>query len=260
MKKLLTGSMVLSSLMFAGGDIAPMVVDEPVVETKTWSFEFEPYLMLTNIDGDSTFISDRLTTPLAVDFGTILENLQMAAMVHAEVHHESGWGLWVDYGFMKLQNDVEAIDQITSAEVRQGVLEVFGLYRQQLTHGYIDYIAGVRWWDNDYDIGYNFPAYARAGTLSKNVDWVDAVAGARYTHILNENWKLRVHGDIGGGGADFTAAASAGVVYTINDLMDVEVKYKGTWVDYTEGTEGRLDYFVYDTVTHGLIVGMNFKF
>jgi len=72
-------------------------------------------------------------------------------------------------------------------------------------------------------------------------------------------------GDIGAGGADITYGASAGVIYTINDLMDVDVKYKATWVDYEEGEKGpgtlfNSDYFSYDTVTHALILGLNFKF
>lgn len=42
--------------------------------------------------------------------------------------------------------------------------------------------------------------------------------------------------------------------------MDIDVTYKGTWVDYEEGTQGTSDYFAYDTLTHGLILGLNFKF
>jgi len=260
-KNLLLSSALLSSTLFAGGDITPVepVVEEITAETNTWSFELEPYLMLTNIEGDSKF-GNVPTTELDVDFGTILDNLEMAAMVHFEAHHQSGWGLWIDYGFMKLANDIEPIDRISSVQVRQGVLEAFGMYRQGLSSGYIDYLAGIRWWDNDYDINYTLPLLGRTDTLSKEVDWVDAVVGARYTHILNENWKFRVHGDIGGGGADFTVSTSAGVIYTINDLLDVDLKYKATWVDYEEGTAGQRDHFVYNTVTHGLIVGLNFKF
>lgn len=254
----------MSSILFAGGSVAPIVVDEPqveaveTVETKTWSFEFEPYLMVTNIEGDSKF-GNLPTSNLDVDFGTIMENLQMAVMARFEAHHQSGWGVWIDYGFMDLANDIDPIDAISSVQVRQGVLEVMGMYRQPLSGGYIDYLAGIRWWDNDYDIGYSGPNIG-TGMLSKEVDWVDAVIGARYTHSLNENWKLRVHGDIGGGGADFTASAAAGVIYAMNDLIDVDVKYKATWVDYEEGTEGLRDHFIYDTVTHGLVVGINLKF
>ena len=259
-KNILLGSVLLSSTLFAGGDIAPTpVVEEPVVETSAWAFEFEPYMMISNIKGDSQF-GNLPTTELDVDFGTVLDNLEMAFMGHFEAHHQSGWGMWIDYGFMDLANNIDPVDRITSLQIRQGVLEVMGMYRQPLSSGYIDYLAGIRWWDNDYDVDYMLPQLGRTGTLSKEVDWVDGVVGARYTHILNENWKLRMHGDIGAGGADITYGASAGVLYTINDLMDVDVKYRATWVDYEEGTLGQRDYFLYDAVTHGLILGLNFKF
>lgn len=259
-KKLSLGATFLSCILFAGGDIAPVepIIEAPVVENKAWSFELEPYLMITNIDGTSKF-GNFPTAELSVDFDTILDNLEMAAMVHMEAHHQSGWGFWIDYGFMDLANDIDPIKRIDSLQVRQGVLEVVGLYRQALPNGYVDYLAGIRWWDNDYDIDYTVPLLGRTDTLSKEVDWVDVIVGARYTHILNESWKLRIHGDIGGGGSDFTAGASAGVIYTINDLLDVDLKYKATWVDYEEGTAGQKDYFVYDTVTHGLILGLNVK-
>lgn len=260
MKRVLIGSVLCASLLTAGGDIVPVVdMQNAEVATSAWSFEVEPYLMITNIDGDSKF--GRLpTTELNVDFSTILDNLDLGAMVHMEAHHKSGYGVWLDYGFMDLSNGINPVDQITSLRVRQGVLEAFGMYRTEVTSGYVDYIAGIRWWENDYDLTYNFPALGRNGVIRKDVNWIDAVIGARYTHSINENWKLRVHGDIGAGGADFTASTSAGIVYTVNDLIDVDMKYKATWVDYEEGTKGQSDYFVYDTVTHGFIVGVNFKF
>ena len=258
-KKVICGSLLVSSMLFGGGDIEIPFQETTMEETSAWAFELEPYLMITNIDGDAKF--GRLpTTSLNVDFSTILDNLDLAGMVHTEAHHKSGWGLWMDYGFMDLSNDVAPVDQISSARVRQGVLEVMGLYRKPMANGYIEYLAGMRWWDNDYDIGYALPNLGQSGKISRNVDWIDAVVGARYTYVVDENWKLRVHGDIGAGGADFTASTTAGFVYTVNDLIDVDVKYKATWVDYTEGTRGQRDYFVYDTVTHGLVVGVNFKF
>ena len=253
--KILLGSALLSSMLLAGGDIEPVIAEEPVVETSAWSFELEPYLMITNIEGD-TSLGRVVGTPVDVDFGTILDNLDMAFMGHFEAHHQSGWGFWIDYGFMDLSNDVAAASLIELVEVRQGVLEVMGLYRQTLSSGYIEYLAGIRWWDNDFDIYVSPSVHA----IDRSIDWVDGVVGLRYTHILNENWKLRVHGDIGAGGSDLTYATTAGVIYTINDLLDVDVKYKATWVDYEESELGLVDYFSYDTVTHGLVLGLNFKF
>lgn len=260
-KNLLVGSIILSSTLFAGGDIIPVEpAIEEVVQTNAWSFELEPYLMITNIEGDTSM--GRVTgVPVSVDFGDILENLDMAFMGHFEAHHQSGWGLWLDYGFMDLGPETDGpFGGVISAGVRQGVLEAVALYRQELGNEQIDYFCGIRWWDNDIDVTVDPAVLPGSITASKDIDWVDFIIGTRWTHPINENWKFRLRGDIGAGGADFTATTTAGFIYTINDLMDIDVTYKGTWVDYEEGTQGTRDYFAYDTLTHGLILGLNFKF
>ena len=66
-----------------------------------WSFELEPYVMATTIEGDAGF--GRVTgAPVDMGMDDILESLESAAMVHFEAHHQSGWGLcsglWI-YGF-----------------------------------------------------------------------------------------------------------------------------------------------------------------
>jgi hypothetical protein len=62
MTKLLIGSALLSSLLFAGGHVTPMTempaTEEPMVEeTSAWNFELSPYLAMSSISGDSAVIS-----------------------------------------------------------------------------------------------------------------------------------------------------------------------------------------------------------
>lgn len=88
MKKLLLGSALLSSTLFAGGDIVPVepVVETPVVETKTWSYEFEPYMLIASMSGDSK-IGRSPTVEIDMNFGDILEKLDIGAMAHFEALH-----------------------------------------------------------------------------------------------------------------------------------------------------------------------------
>ena len=76
-----------------------------------WEFEIEPYGMMANIEGDGAMgkIGD---FPINVDFGQILETLDATLMLHFETHHSSGWGLWLDYGFMDLVQDEEMICRV----------------------------------------------------------------------------------------------------------------------------------------------------
>jgi hypothetical protein len=87
---------------------------------KDWSFEVEPYLMATNIVGDAS-IGRVSGAPIDVDFKTILDNLDMAAMLHFEAHHKSGWGLAMDYAFMDLgQKKSSSRDGFIKVGLRQG--------------------------------------------------------------------------------------------------------------------------------------------
>ena len=38
------------------------------------------------------------------------------------------------------------------------------------------------------------------------------------------------------------------------------MQYKALWVDYENGTPGSPDFFQYDTVTHGPLLGIIYKF
>jgi hypothetical protein len=242
----------LSSVMFSGNSLA-----------SDWTFELEPYAFGSTIAGDAS-VGRATGAEVDVDLDTILENLKMAGMAHFEAHHANGWGVIVDYGFMDLGSDVSGPrGGLLDAEVRQGVFE--GFVSKRVEYGadnYVDYFAGVRWWDQDIDVEI-VPAIL-PGTVNFEVeeDWVDPVVGARWTRALNDRWSLSLRGDVGGFGleADFSATAALGAVYRFNDRFKLDLQYKGLWVDYESGTRGRPGYFEYDTVTHGPILGLIINF
>lgn len=231
------------------------------VSADEWSYQLEPYLMVTSINGDAT-IGRTNEAAVDVDFGTILDNLDAAAMVHFEAHHDSGWGVVFDYGFMDLGgNKTDGFAISTDVGVRQGVLELQALYRNKLSDGFLDYFAGVRWWDNDIDVELNFSGLP---SFDKEVesDWIDPVFGVRWIRNIDDKWTFLAQADIGGFGlgSDFTSSVQSGVMYKISDLMTLDLKYKATLVDFEEGTKGQQGYFGYDTVTHGTVIGLAFNF
>ena len=233
------------------------------VSADEWSYQLEPYLMVTSIDGDAT-IGRTNETDVDVDFGTILDNLDAAAMVHFEALHDSGWGVVFDYGFMDLGgNKTDANGNSTDVGVRQGVLELQALYRNKLSDGFLDYFAGIRWWDNDIDLTLDYTIRPE-NNFKKEVesDWIDPVVGVRWIRNIDDKWTFLAQADIGGFGlgSDFTSSVQSGVMYKISDLMTLDLKYKATWVDFEEGTKGQQGYFAYDTVTHGTVIGLVFNF
>ncbi len=169
----------------------------------------------------------------------------------------------LDYGFMELSAEISGpLGGVLDAKVRQGVLEALLVRRVSSGNGHIDYLAGIRWWDNDIDVTVD-PAVL-PGTPSSSVeeDWVDMVIGVRWTNLLDDRWRLNLRGDVGDLGleSDFTSALAVGFHYQMTQSMDLDLQYKATWVDFESGTPGQPGYFKYDTVTHGPIIGVVFNF
>jgi hypothetical protein len=227
-----------------------------------WNFELEPYLMATTISGDASV--GRVTgVDVDVDLSDILETLELAGMLHFEAHSDNGWGVTVDYGFMKLSADLSgARGGVVDTDVRQGVLETLLVRRSELSRGRLDVIGGFRWWDNDLDIALDAAVLPGTTAVEVEEDWLDLVIGLRWTSALNEQWRMQLRGDIGGLGleSDFTSTFAASFRYSLSESVDLDLQYKATWVNYESGSRGNPGYFQYDTVTHGPIIGAIFYF
>jgi hypothetical protein len=219
------------------------------------------YLMASNIDGDAG-VGRATGIAVGVDTSDILETLEMGAMIHLEGQHSNGWGVMFDYAFMKLGDDLTGPrGGITDVTVRQGVLEAMIKRRIDTQQGTLDLYGGLRWWDNDVSI--MLDPVILPGTPEARIaeDWIDPVIGLRYLLPLNESWNLSMQADVGGLslGSDLTYAMAVGATYRFTESMVLDLKYKGLWVDYEDGEISNPGYFMYDTVTHGFIIGLIFE-
>jgi len=227
-----------------------------------WSYELEPYMLAASIEGDTSI--GRVTgVPVSVDFSAILETLEAALMGHFEAQHSSGWGVILDYGFMDLRDDLSLPrGGIVSAKLRQGIFEALVSRRREIGDGYIDYLAGIRWWDNDIDVTVDPAVLPGSAATSIDGNWVDLIFGARWSNPINDRWTFKLRGDIGGLGveSDLTASVAAGVHFRMTDRMVLDLQYRALWVDFDDGSSGQPGSFAYDTVTHGPLAGVIFKF
>jgi len=228
---------------------------------KKFEFLFEPYFMFTNIYGDA---SVGRATGVRVDLDTsdILENLEFGIMFHMEGIYKN-WGLAFDYGVMDLEQDIAGPrNGIITAGLRQEVMELFLFRRTLIAAGKIDFLLGGRRWDNKISLTLD-PAWLPGSASAKQQeDWVDPFLGVRAYFNLARDWTFFVRGDIGGFGlsSDFTALGNIGMMYNITKTVILDIQYKALWVDYESGTKNTSGYFAYDTVTHGPIIGLIFKF
>ncbi|MFS1861923.1 hypothetical protein BCU54_012425 [Vibrio lentus] len=223
--------------------------------TKKWQHSIEIYAQALNIRGNSTI--GRISTDVDVDPEFIMDHIDMGAMLRLEGIYDNQWGYYLDYSYMKLSGKTDSVLDINknilkgNVDIRQGVLEAKGFKRYQYDFGMIDYMVGIRWWDNDIDTR----LYGSNGNVdlrkSLNEDWIDYLVGVRWTKELNKSWTVHTSLDMGlGSDTDFTSSLLTGVRYQINDWSDLNLAYKSTWVDYeNKGT------FEYDTATQGFLVG-----
>jgi len=227
-----------------------------------WKVSFEPYVLASSIKGDATV--GRVTGVLVdVSFSDILENLEMAAMLHFEAQHTNGWGLIFDYGFMDLGADTSVgFGGVLDASVRQGILEVLASRSLDVSAGSLELLAGVRWWDNKVRASFDPAIINGSLTVEVNEDWVDPVVGLRWTRELADRWQLRLRGDIGGFGvgSDFSWGASATAFYSMSDRFVLEFGYKAVDVDYANDKAANDGAFAYDTTTHGPLLGLVINF
>ena len=80
--------------------------------------------------------------------------------------------------------------------------------------------------------------------------------------IVAEDWFLTARGDVGGFGvgSDFSWNAQAGVGYEVSTLFTLVAQYRALGVDFNNDKAGTADYLLYDTITHGPLVGFVFRF
>ena len=222
-----------------------------------WEFIIAPYALVPYIDGD-TSVGRVEGAELDVGPKDIIENLDLGAMIQLEAHHESGYGISLAYNFMDLGGGATDPSGMVSldADIYQGILEGYGIYRVNTDRGPLDFYGGVRWWDMDVEIKIN-----SSQVVDNNADWVDPVVGLRWMPQIADNWHLILKGDIGGFGAasDFTWNLQGGIIWDATDYLSLVFQYRALSVDYSTGTVGTPDRFAYDTITHGPLFGLAFR-
>ncbi len=225
-----------------------------------WNVFIEPYLHGISIEGKAA-VGRVDADDVDVNLDRILETLHMGGMINLKAIHSSGWGGAIDYAFMDLRDKIKTPrGGVLGAKVKQTGIQAELIYFQQRDEATLEYLLGLRWWDNEIDLDLNTAGDIISPSLSRDYDWVDFFVGLRWVEPINEDWEYMIRGDIGAGDADFTSSLVVGVQYTLSENSTLSIKYKSTWVDYDEGTPNDPSYFKYDTATHGPAIGYIYQF
>lgn len=241
----------------AGTTVPDLTSTHPVATTGSgWQVRAALYGWATALDGDVTLRGNNV--PMDVGFDEVWEKLDFAAMGVVEIG-KGRWSFLVDLFYAELGPDNAKRNLVFDAQLDQFIgnfIICYNVIDDPRTR--FDVYAGAR--VNSLDIEVNitravFP-FPRTFSGSESKTWVDPIIGVHYQQGLSEKFFFCAAGDIGGFGvsSDLTWQALAALGYRINDDAAVVFGYRGIGTDYEDGAFG------YDVISHGILLGLEYRF
>jgi opacity protein-like surface antigen len=254
-KTILASALLLSAIPAAAGTTVPSLADPQTVTTTDsgWRVGTSIYAWTTRLDGDMTVHGT--TVPVDVPFDKIFDNLKFTFMGLVEVG-KGRWSFMSDLFYARLEPSVSTQRADFNSQIEQfiGNFAVFYNVMETSTTRFDTYAgARVNWMETDVDIKIkNGPT--RSDSAEKT--WVDPIIGVRVHHDLNDKFFIRALADIGGFGisSDITWQGMASLGYRITDKASAGLGYRGIGTDYTSGGT------TYDVISHGLLLGFEYRF
>ena len=254
-KTVIASAVMLTAIpAIAGTTVQSLDSTEVIATTDSgWRVGTSMYVWATRLDGDMTFRGT--TVPVDVPFDKVFDNLKFTFMGLVEVG-KGRWSFMSDLFYAKLEPSTSNELATFDSQIEQFIGNFAVFYRVvETSTTRLDTYAGARvnWMETDVDIKF------RGGpSFSESADktWVDPIIGVRFHHDLNEKWFVRALADIGGFGvsSDITWQGMTSLGYRVTDNASLGLGYRGIGTDYTSGGT------TYDVISHGLLLGFEYKF
>lgn len=258
-KIIIAAAILLSAIPAIAGTTVPSLPEaQPVATTAEsgWEVRAALYGWGTALDGDVTLRGNN--APVDAGFDDVLDNLDYAVMGVVEIGRGK-WSFLADLFFAQLgtsgsERDLDYDIQLTQFIGNFSI--TYNVINDDRTR--FDIFAGARVNSLDADLDITRTGILRERTFSgsDSKTWVDPIIGARFQQELSDRFFVRALADIGGFGvsSDLTWQALAAFGYHISDSASVAIGYRGIGTDYEDGDFG------YDVVSHGLLLGFEYKF
>lgn len=224
----------------------------------SWSFSAAPYLWATGLEGNVGLLGFP-AQPVDLDFGDILENLDMGFMGVMEARN-GPYVVGVDLTYARISQSIGAPVGVAAtgaeATVRNTMFTMVGGY--DVAPGPetdVDVVAGFRYWSVDNELAFT-GGLLDGIVVNDGDDWVDPVIGVKFRTSLSESWDLAGWALLGGFGvaSDEMWDVMAGAAYSVRDNISLFVGYRAAGVDYSQNG------FVFDTIQSGPVIGGVFRF
>jgi opacity protein-like surface antigen len=252
---IIAATLLLPALPAVAGTTVPSLANTELITTTDsgWRVGTSLYGWFTRLDGDFTY--QGTTAPVDIPFNKVFDDLKFTFMGLVEVG-KGKWSFMADIFYAKLEPSTSNPRGTFDSQIEQFIGNFAVFYRViENPTTRLDAYAGARvnWMETDVDIRFNDNT-----TLSESADktWVDPIIGVRFHQDLTDKFFIRALADIGGFGvsSDITWQGMAALGYRVTDNASVALGYRGVGIDYTSGTT------TYDIISHGLLLGLEYKF
>jgi hypothetical protein len=249
---------LLSCHALAGTSVVEQTIAQaPEKPSSAWWLTIAPYAWVTATEGDMG-VAGRVA-PVDISFEDTLEELEFAFMIAAE----AGIARWV-FGIDAIYgaSSSSAALPAAAAPFTRGNVDLDQFFGR-VHAGYqvieqqdarLTAFVGMRYSYLSTEIVLSGGAPPVTADGSKS--WVDPVIGMHGVWDLNDRWFLHGGGDIGGFGvnSDLIWQANLALGYRMSDRLSLVGGYRGLGVDFTDGG------FLVDTVAHGPVIGLSYRF
>ena len=235
---------MVSSLLMAGGDIAPVepIVPEVVVND-SWNYSASLYLWAAGIGGTTANGDD-----VDISFSDILDNLDFGYMGNFGAK-KGKWTFETDVLYLKVSGELDSPLPIEKIKLRAWVVTPYAAYNVVESDQWnLDLLAGARYLYMKSQITLPISEVSDSDT-----SW-NGIVGIKGNYKLNEKWYLPFTFDVGSGDADITYQALAGVGYKY-EKFDLLVGYRYLKWEFNDAFVGFSDLDL-----SGPIIGAKFRF
>ncbi|MCD4785341.1 MAG: hypothetical protein K8T10_16100 [Candidatus Eremiobacteraeota bacterium] len=217
-----------------------------------WQWEFTLGAFLPVMDTTIT-VGDK-STQRVVKPSEVLDKIESAFTGRLEARKDR-WGIFTGLYYIKLKDDISFQSISGDTKLDLTIWQTAATYRVSEGNTDVDVLAGFRYQAIDVDVD-----LSPLAKVSKRVDWMDPIVGARARFPLLNNLDFNLYGDVGGFGvgSKFTWRTDAIFNWHLSEGFALKGGYSILDVDYQKGSG--IDEFRYDSTMKGPILGASFKF
>ena len=233
-----------------------------LISTSAWSqdsdqmdWEITPYLWLVNLDG-SLSVGD-IEQDIDMSFGDILEDLEIAGEVYAEVG-KGQHAFHIDYTYMRLRPDPTELESPPfppnaelSTKMTINLFEPAYNFRWKGPGGPA-LVVGARLTDMDIRLS---PENLEAVNVGPS--WWDYFLGIKTQNIISNKWGFDFYGTIGTGGSDLPWTLQATFARRYSNDNRLMLGFRVWGIDYSE-TKNMVSNEI-DLTMYGFTIGYEFN-